>query len=95
MGIYGPTDPRSYRPWIPGGREGVDYAVVRSSLPCACGFPLSGGITIAEVFMCLLCPALKTITPKQVLNACIKLLDNANLPGTQPIPSDQALGVRS
>jgi ADP-heptose:LPS heptosyltransferase len=74
VGIYGPTDPRSYHPWVPGGREGVDYAVVRSNLPCACGFPLSGGITIAEVFLCLLCPSLRTITPGQVLNACMKLL---------------------
>jgi ADP-heptose:LPS heptosyltransferase len=95
VGIYGPTDPRSYHPWIPGGCEGIDYAVVRSNLPCACSFPLSGGITIAEVFLCLLCPALKTITPGQVLDACIKLLDNAHLLDTQPALGDEALSARS
>lgn len=74
VGIYGPTDPRSYRPWIPGGREGVDFAVVRSSLACACRFPLVGGITILGWLSCLLCPALNTITPEQVLEAAESIL---------------------
>ncbi|MDQ3706958.1 MAG: glycosyltransferase family 9 protein [Chloroflexota bacterium] len=75
VGIYGPTDPRSYRPWIPGGKQGVDYAVVRSNLPCACKFPLVGGTTIAGFFTCLSCPALESITPEQVLDAAIRLLE--------------------
>ena len=74
VGIYGPTDPRSYRPWMPGGKEGVDYAVVRSPLACACRFPLVGGITLAEWIMCLLCPALVAITPERVLEACVGIL---------------------
>lgn len=74
IGIYGPTDPRSYHPWIPGGIEGVDYGVVRSPLPCACRFPLVGGITLAEWIMCLLCPALSAITPQRVLRACLHIL---------------------
>ena len=74
VGIYGPTDPRSYRPWIPGGREGTDYAVVRSHLPCACKFPLVGGTTILGFFTCLRCPALETITPQQVLDAAKRML---------------------
>jgi ADP-heptose:LPS heptosyltransferase len=73
VGIYGPTDPRSYHPWIPGGIEGVDYAVVRSPLACACRFPL-GGITLVEWTMCLMCPALAAISPGRVLEACLGLL---------------------
>jgi ADP-heptose:LPS heptosyltransferase len=74
VGIYGLTDPRSYRPWVPGGREGADYAVVRSALPCACRFPLVGGITLLAWARCMTCPALKTITPEQVLEAALSLL---------------------
>ncbi|MGA7730514.1 MAG: glycosyltransferase family 9 protein [Chloroflexia bacterium] len=74
VGIYGPTDPRSYRPWVPAGKEGVDYAVVRSPLPCACRFPLVGGITLAEWATCLLCPSLASITPERVLEACLGML---------------------
>lgn len=75
VGIYGPTDPTSYHPWIPGGVEGLDYAVVRSPLPCACRFPLVGGVTLAEWVMCLLCPALAAITPGRVLAACLDILE--------------------
>ncbi|HEX8221773.1 MAG TPA: glycosyltransferase family 9 protein [Chloroflexia bacterium] len=75
VGIYGPTDPRSYRPWIPGGQEGIDYAVVRSDLPCACKFPLVGGTTLAGWVTCLNCPALESITPQQVLDAALRLLE--------------------
>jgi ADP-heptose:LPS heptosyltransferase len=75
VGIYGPTDPRSYRPWIPGGKEGVDYAVVRSDLPCACKFPLVGGTTLAGWITCLNCPALENITSQQVLDAALRLLN--------------------
>ncbi len=75
VGIYGITDPRSYHPWMPGGQEGVDYAVVRSTLSCACGFSLIGGITVATWVRLLACPALKTITPDQVLDACIRLIE--------------------
>lgn len=74
IGIYGPTDPRSYRPWIPGGKAGVDYAVVRSSLPCACRFPLVGGTTLVGWASCLLCPSLSTITPDQVLRTARSML---------------------
>jgi heptosyltransferase-3 len=76
VGIYGPTDPRSYHPWVPGGLDGVEYEVVRSPLPCACRFPLVGGITLAEWIMCLLCPALASITPQRVLQACLRLLES-------------------
>ncbi|HEY0068983.1 MAG TPA: glycosyltransferase family 9 protein [Chloroflexia bacterium] len=75
VGIYGPTDPRSYHPWIPGGVEGIDYAVVRSDLPCACKFPLVGGTTIAGFFTCLSCPSLESITSSQVLDAAMRLLE--------------------
>ena len=74
VGIYGPTDPRSYHPWVPGGKEGMDYAVVRSPLPCACRFSLVGGQPLYIWVGCLLCPALKVITPQQVLEAAIRLL---------------------
>jgi ADP-heptose:LPS heptosyltransferase len=75
VGIYGPTDPRSYHPWIPGGLEGIHYAVVRSDLPCACKFPLIGGTTIAGFFTCLSCPSLESITAQQVLDAAMRLLE--------------------
>lgn len=81
VGIYGPTDPCSYRPWVPGGKDGEHYAVVRSHLSCACRFPLVGGITIVTWFACLLCPSLKTITPAQVLHAAARVLTAA---GVQP-----------
>jgi ADP-heptose:LPS heptosyltransferase len=74
VGIYGPTDPRSYRPWIPGGREGRDYAVVRSPLPCAHRFPLVGGINLVTWVPILLCPALRAISPEVVLEAAVSLL---------------------
>jgi ADP-heptose:LPS heptosyltransferase len=75
VGIYGPTDPRSYRPWIPGGKEGRDYTLVRSYLPCACRFPLIGGITLPAWLPILLCPSLSTITPQRVLEACLRLVE--------------------
>ena len=77
MGIYGITDPRSYHPWAPEGRAGVDYMVVRSNLPCACRFSLAGGITLLEWARSISCPALKAITPEQVLEAAITLLTRA------------------
>lgn len=84
VGIYGPTDPRSYHPWVPGGQEGVDYAIVRSNLPCASRFPLIGGATLAGWVTCLLCPSLETVTSKQVLAAALKL------PAHRQAPSDEA-----
>ena len=92
VGIYGITDPRSYRPWVPGGEPGVDYAVVRSDLPCACRFPLAGGITLPAWIPILLCPALDYITPAQVLEAALAVA-RANLPaqpGTAERPEVQA-----
>ena len=74
VGIYGVTDPRSYHPWLPHGREGVDYRIVRSPLSCACRFSIVGGRTIYSWAQCLACPALETITPEQVLQAAIELL---------------------
>jgi heptosyltransferase-2 len=74
VGIYGITDPRSYHPWVPGGTDGCDYAVVRSNLPCACRFSLVGGITVPASISCLLCPALGTIKPAHVLDSCLQLL---------------------
>ncbi len=78
-GIYGPTDPRSYHPWVAGGAEGEDYAVVRSHLACACKFPLVGGTTLLGWVTCLLCPSLQTIAPEQVLNAAVGLLTQSAL----------------
>jgi heptosyltransferase-2 len=75
VGIYGPTDPRSYRPWVPQGKEGIDYAVVRSPLACACRFPLVGGITLVEWILCLLCPSLASITPERVFEVCLRLVE--------------------
>ena len=74
VGIYGPTDPRSYHPWIPGGREGRDYAVVRSPLACAHKFPLVGGITVAGWLRVLRCPSLEAITPEDVLRAALSMV---------------------
>jgi lipopolysaccharide heptosyltransferase II len=76
VGIYGLTDPRSYRPWLPTGKEGRDYAIVRSYLPCACRFPLVGGVTLPAWLPLLFCPALSTITPRQVLESCLALLES-------------------
>jgi len=74
VAIHGLTDPRSYHPWIPGGKDGVDYAVVRSPLFCAHRFPLIGGITVATWASILSCPALEAINPQQVLEAALALL---------------------
>jgi len=74
VGIYGPTDPCSYRPWIPGGKAGCDYAIVQSGSPCAGRFPLVGGITLLACLSILFCPSLNTVTPRQVLDACLRLL---------------------
>jgi len=74
VGIYGPTDPRSYHPWVPGGREGIDYAVVRSPLACAHKFPLVGGITLVGWFRVLRCPAMAAITPGTVLASALGVL---------------------
>ncbi len=82
VGIYGPTDPRSYHPWVPGGKEGVDYAVVGSPLVCACRFPLVGGITLAEWIMCLMCPALAAIRPERVLEACLGMMGKDEVPSS-------------
>ena len=76
VGLYGLTDPRSYRPWVPGGREWVDYAVVRSTLPCACCFTFPGGMTLAAWIRCPFCPGMQAITPEQVLEAAERLLRN-------------------
>jgi lipopolysaccharide heptosyltransferase II len=74
VGIYGPTDPRSYHPWVPGSQPGADYAVVRSHLPCACQFSLVGGISLGGWVRSLACPSLEAITPQQVLDAALGLL---------------------
>lgn len=78
VGIYGPTDPRSYRPWVPANSNqpsrAAPYAVVRSNLKCACRFTLVGGITVVTWVTCLICPALKTITPRQVLKVATRML---------------------
>lgn len=74
VAIHGLTDPRSYHPWVPGGKDGVDYVVVRSPLFCAHRFPLVGGITIATWFSLLRCHALEAIEPEQVLRAALSLL---------------------
>jgi ADP-heptose:LPS heptosyltransferase len=88
VGVYGLTDPRNYRPWVPGGEPGIDYAVVRSSHPCACHFPLVGGITLPAWIPILLCPAFKYIRPAQVLEATLAVA-RANLPA-QPAAKLQA-----
>ncbi|MGI8589104.1 MAG: glycosyltransferase family 9 protein [Chloroflexia bacterium] len=77
VGIYGLTDPRSYRPWLPGGQAGRDYAVVQSTAPCAGCFPLIGGITLLGWFGCVRCDALASVTPAQVIAAALPLLDAA------------------
>ena len=74
VGIYGITDPRSYRPWVPGGVDGRDYAVVLSPDPCAGCFPLIGGITLPAWIPCLRCDALKSVTADQVMAAAAPLL---------------------
>ncbi|HUS17195.1 MAG TPA: glycosyltransferase family 9 protein [Chloroflexia bacterium] len=74
VGIYGLTDPRSYRPWVPGGQDGRDYAVVESPAPCAACFPLVGGITVVEWLRCVRCNALAAITADQVVAAAASLL---------------------
>ena len=80
VGIYGVTDPLSYRPWVPGGQAGRDYAVVLSPAPCAACFPLVGGITMLEWINCMRCDALAAITPAQVLAAAVPLLAGALAP---------------
>jgi ADP-heptose:LPS heptosyltransferase len=74
VAIHGLTDPRSYHPWVPMGKEGVDYVVVRSPLPCAHRFPLIGGITVITWASILSCPALEAITPHRVLDAALSLI---------------------
>jgi len=74
LGIYGLTDPRSYRPWLPGGVAGRDYAVVCSSAPCAACFPLVGGITLLGWAHCATCDALSAVTAAQVCAAALPLL---------------------
>jgi len=76
VGIYGITDPRSYRPWVPNGTEGCDYAVVRSPLACANRFAFVGGITLRQWITCIKCPAFQAITPEDVLRAALALLDS-------------------
>jgi hypothetical protein len=91
VGIYGITDPRSYHPWVPGGKPGVDYAVVRSSLPCACRFPLVGGITLPTWIPILLCPAMQSITPRRVLDAALEVTRANFAPQADPA----RLGLRA
>jgi ADP-heptose:LPS heptosyltransferase len=74
VGIYGVTDPCSYRPWVPGGVAGRDYAVVQSTAPCAGSFPLVGGIPLWKWISVVRCDALGTITPEQVVAAAAPLL---------------------
>jgi ADP-heptose:LPS heptosyltransferase len=74
VGIYGITDPRSYRPWVPGGVAGQDYAVALSPDPCAGCFPLIGGITVPEWIACLRCDAFQSLTADQVVTAAAPLL---------------------
>ncbi len=77
VGIYGLTDPRSYRPWMPGGVVGRDYAVVLSPAPCAACFPLVGGITLFGWARCATCDALTAVTAAQVCAAALPLLPPA------------------
>jgi ADP-heptose:LPS heptosyltransferase len=92
VGIYGITDPRSYHPWVPGGKPGVDYAVVRSSAACACRFPLVGGITLPAWLPVIMCPALESITPAQVLEATLSVA-RANVPAQAAAAEQPAVEV--
>jgi ADP-heptose:LPS heptosyltransferase len=74
VGIYGPTSPVSYRPWIPGGVAGRDYAVVPGRGPCAGRFTLGGSQPIWVYWQATACRSLSTIRPADVLGAATALL---------------------
>ena len=74
VGIYGPTSPRSYHPWVPGAVPGRDYALVLGHAPCAGQFTLGGSKPLAAYLQAMLCRALETIRPVEVLDAALGLL---------------------
>jgi ADP-heptose:LPS heptosyltransferase len=74
VGIYGPTNLVNYRPWIPGGHVGRDYAVVQGRGRCAGQFTLGGSKPIWVYGQAVTCRSLATIRPAQVLQAATDLL---------------------
>jgi ADP-heptose:LPS heptosyltransferase len=74
VGVYGPTSPVSYRPWLPGGRPGRDYAVVLGHRPCAGRFTMGGSKPLSAYLQAVLCDALATIPPEEVLATARRLL---------------------
>jgi lipopolysaccharide heptosyltransferase II len=74
VGIYGPTSPASYRPWMPGGVAGRDYAVVLGRHRCAGQFTLGGSKPLGAYLQAITCDALETIQPSEVLAAARRLL---------------------
>ena len=74
VGIYGPTSPVSYRPWLPGGQAGRDYALVQGRGPCAGQFTLGGSKPIWVYWQATACRPLSTIHPAAVLRAATTLL---------------------
>lgn len=74
VGIYGPTSPVSYRPWLPGGQVGRDYAVVQGHGRGAGQFTLGGSKPIWVYFQAIAGRPLATIRPADVLKAATALL---------------------
>jgi lipopolysaccharide heptosyltransferase II len=74
VGIYGPTSPYAYRPWLPGGQAGRDYAIVLGHRRCAGQFTLGGSKPLSAYLQAVLCDALETIQPPEVLAAARRLL---------------------
>ncbi len=74
VGIYGPTSPISYGPWLPGGQAGRDYVVVQGRGRCAGRFTLGGSQPIWVYLQATACRSLATIRPTAVLEAATVLL---------------------
>jgi hypothetical protein len=64
----------SYRPWVPGGQAGRDYAVVLGRGPCAGRFTLGGSQPIWVYWQATTCHSLDTVRPYDVLRAAKGLL---------------------
>lgn len=74
VGIYGPTNPTNYHPFLPAREAGFDYEVVVGKVECSPCFHFVGGCPLWKTPLCRSCRALEQVQPVEVIGAARNLL---------------------
>lgn len=74
VGIYGPTNPDNYHPFLPAHKPGYDYAVVQGRIDCSPCFHFVGGCPLWKTPLCRSCKALERVQPDEVIEEAKAML---------------------